>query len=184
MSNTIAAKARPKYRALDSSKGEIRLLRILPPNKGSNYGHGLDFAADTIECRLEYAIMDDIEDAKRQAATQDMAMQDILNILCVPGLLAEEEGAEEPSPEVSRHMELIRHELERDMAELDESIDYSLHPSRKAAFQEMFQRWQQDKSVWMPTGPSAVHGDFRITIRISWHLAFRKVDKELDLDSA
>jgi len=56
----------PKYRPLDRTRNEIRLLRILPPSS-SGPATNLHFRSDIVRCEILYCSLDDIVATKRKA---------------------------------------------------------------------------------------------------------------------
>ncbi|KIW64378.1 hypothetical protein PV04_09317 [Phialophora macrospora] len=129
------------YRSL--ARNEIRLLRILPPEKSSSE---FDFAPDIVQCELLYESLDRIDAANAKASLAEASESRILDFL-FQGLMSDDS-------ENSRAMASVQQHLRKDMRKTDkeESVRFPLSTNRRAMLEQLYAQFQQRRAKWLPEG--------------------------------
>lgn len=138
-------KGAPTYRPLDSSRNEIRLLRILPPSKSTRSPRDLEFAPEIVQCQLQYESLDRIEEVNAEASAQDASATRILDFLF--------DGMPFDSPEQLRSQAALKQSMKRDICankSKDKSFQFPIHPRRKELLQRLHAQSAQRRQNWLP----------------------------------
>src|SRR5947209_20489753 len=96
------------YRQLDRSRNEIRLLKILPPERPSATAHGpLDFSPEIIRCELQYESLDDIY---HHTSGRDNSLSSLLDYLLqdIPRT-----QMDDPETDVGAFMHFLKREISK-----------------------------------------------------------------------
>ena len=143
---TIRQASYPTYRPLDRSKGEFRLLKILPSvNRLEADAGPLDFSQDPLRCELQYASFDVL--AGRSSALESMKnsfaayiWQDIRRT-----------RANDAETDVGALVGSLESKFSR-MLSVDHDTVYEIGAERMEVLQELYETSKQTLEIWRPEG--------------------------------
>lgn len=135
--------AEPLYRALDRTKNEIRLLRILPSTQESSASVGLEAASDIVVCELEYESMDKMEKRKESEAAAVNFMHGMMFKMLGLDIRASDD------PIIAQQQQIAK-AMMAGVGDRDTSKTFTITPERLASLEKQYAESQARMLKWLP----------------------------------
>jgi hypothetical protein len=133
------------YRPLDRTNGEIRLLRIFPPETISEEVQDpLEFAPGTIRCQLEYESLDQLYSAY---SARDSVLNNISNYILQDTV--RQVAANEPDKAPDVYISRAKGALAKSFSTDKESL-FVMEPERKRILEQLYELHEEKTKEWMP----------------------------------
>ncbi|KAH8894697.1 hypothetical protein GQ53DRAFT_821055 [Thozetella sp. PMI_491] len=134
----------PKYRELDRSKDEIRLLRILPPEVSCDESAPLELAKSPIYCKLEY-------ESLQVLAGRSRDREDLVNSVIAYLLQDLSSSGSDDTRDTAAAIDQGGRQFQR-VFSLDSGATYEIEPKRREAIQQLYAASEETMQRWTPGG--------------------------------
>ena len=143
---TIRQASYPTYRPLDRSKGEFRLLKILPSvNRLEADAEPLDFSQDPVRCQLQYESLDVLA---ASSSTLEYSKNSIAAYIFQD---LRRTRANDAETDVGALVGSLESQFSR-MLSVDRNTTYEISTERMQVLQELYETSRQKLEVWRPEG--------------------------------